>query len=98
MKACLKLSEAEARVATATQEGVEAYKATKQCHDELINYSTMTCFVGKKNEIRSKVAIRFPGLDLTFLNMDSEEDGNESTLGPEASTNPPTAANTLPTA
>lgn len=51
-----------------------------------------------KNKVRSKVAIRFSSLDLTFLNMESEESDDESaprckdTAGPSSDTNPPPAA------
>lgn len=41
-----------------------------------------------KNEVRSKVVINFPSLDLTFLNMESEESNNESAPGPKDATGP----------
>lgn len=64
-EACYKLSKVEAQIMMIAQEGVQAYKDSKDYHDEWIKYFTMTYLVGK-NEVQSKVAIYFLGLDLTF--------------------------------
>lgn len=70
--------------------GLEAYKATKECRDKRIKYSTMTYLIAK-NEAQSMVAIHFPSLDLIFLIVDPEKEGDDKfTPRPEASTNPPT--------
>lgn len=49
---------------------MEAYKASKASNDcnndERIKYFAMTYLIGK-NEVRSKMAIRFLGLDVTFM-------------------------------
>lgn len=54
------------------EEGVAVYKATKECHNDWMQYVAVTYLVGK-NEIWSKVAIFFTGLDLTFFDMEPEE-------------------------
>lgn len=64
--------EAEVQVAKTTQASMEAYKATKKCHNDQMQY-TATTYLINKNEVRSKVAIRFLGLDLMFLNMASKK-------------------------
>lgn len=77
-----------------TQESIKAYKSTKECNDERIKYSAMTYHI-QKNEVQSKVAIRFPSLDLTILDVDSDEENDESTPEPMAGANPPAATNKL---
>lgn len=90
------MSEVEAWITIVALEGVEAYKASKDYHDERIKYSTMTYLIGK-DEVRSKVAIHFPGLDLTFLDMESkEEDDDKSALELRANVDPPAIANPPP--
>lgn len=79
------------------QDGMEAYKVSKEFHDEKINYSAMTYLI-EKNEVRSKVAIRFSSLVLTFLDEESEEeDDDEAAPEPEADANPLAATNPLST-
>lgn len=77
-----KLSEIEARMVMVAQEGMVAYKATKKCHIDHMQYATVTYLVGK-NEIRSKVVICFPALDLIFLNVELEEVNDEFAIGPK---------------
>lgn len=90
VEACHKLSEVEDWVMLVAQDGVEAYKASNKCHNETIKYSTMTYPVGKE-EVRSMVVIHFSSLDLTFLDVESEED-DEPTPKLRANADSPTTA------
>lgn len=99
---CHKLSEvegqaadAEARVVTVAQESVVAYKASKECQDDQTQYTAMTYLIGK-NGVRSNVTIRFPGLELTFLEMESEESNDKSTPKPEGVAGPSSDIDPLP--
>lgn len=61
-----------------TQEGMVAYKDTKECHNDRMQYTVMIYLVDK-NEVQSKVVIYFLGLNLIFINLELEESDDEST-------------------
>lgn len=79
-----KLSEAKAWAAMAAQAGVEA---TKEYHNDRMQYVVATYLIDK-NEVQSKVTICFPGLDLMFLDVESEKSDNEFTSRPKGATRP----------
>lgn len=81
------MTDVEAQVVTAAQAGMEAYKATKQCHNDQMQYATVTNLAGK-NEVLSKVAIHFLRLDLMFLDVESKESNDESAPRPKGATSP----------
>lgn len=95
MKEHRKLFDFKARMATAIPEGVEAYKFSKDCKNKKIKYSVEAYLVGK-NKVLSKVDICFLGLNLTFLDEESEDKDDEPApeleivADPLAATNPPT--------
>lgn len=94
---CRKLFEAKEQVVTVTQEGVVTYKATKKCHNDQMQYTTMTYLVSK-NVVQSKVAIHFLGLNLPFVNVELEKSDDDSTprlkdaIGPSSDGDPPPIA------
>lgn len=76
VEVCHKLSETKARVSTKAQAGVEAFKATKDFHDEKILYGAVDYLLGK-NEVRSKVILHFPTSNLSFLDVELKEEDDE---------------------
>lgn len=77
MQRCtIKLPKAKARITTVAQASIKAYRATKECDEGWIKYSTMTYLI-EKNEVRSKVVIDFSSLNLTFLDVDSKKEDDE---------------------
>lgn len=91
------MSEAEARVLIVAQARVKQYKTKKDFHNEKVMYST-TSYLLCKSEVRSKVALYFPTLDLSFLDKELEEFDDEPALeledatGPSSDTDPPPLA------
>lgn len=59
---------------------MEAYKAIKECHNDQMQYTTMT-YLFCENEV-------FLGLNLIFLDVELEELDNESTSGPRVVVSP----------
>lgn len=55
------------------QAGVEAYKALKDFQDKKVVYGAAS-YLLDKNETRSKVALHFLTSNLSFLDVELEED------------------------
>lgn len=62
----------KARSVVVAKESMEACKLSNECLEEKIKYSTKA-FIATRDEVRSKVAARFPDLDLAFLDKDSKD-------------------------
>lgn len=81
-KAHCKLSKAEDQLGIIAQESVKAYKASEDCTEDKREYALVSYLYGR-DEVQSKVLLKFSQLWLDFLDeMSDEYDASKDTASP----------------
>lgn len=86
---------AEGQFIVVAQESVAACKVSKKCIEDRRKYGALTYLIAKQ-EVWSKVTIKFSSLQLDFLDVPSKSE-DEGTKGPKDATDPLDNQNLPPT-